>query len=335
MPTPPSAPNAGNDLKTRLQVFNLAQQADFAAHRPIHELLHQRAAWMDNELITLWQAVWREHGPVAGGGTTLTLCAVGGYGRRELHPGSDLDLLLLHSAPLTDTEQRLISAFFAALWDSRLVIGHAVRTPEACYALGRDDLTIATNLFEARFLCGDAALFTDLSAQLARADFWPPAQFFAAKLAEQNARHARHAGAQHKLEPDVKNHPGGLRDIQTLQWISQRLHFAASAPSANASALAAKLTAAEQADLTLCQHLLWRVRFALHAACGKSDNRLLLDRQGAVASALGYMATDATYHPHAPIEAMMQAFYQTTRRVSELSALQLQLFSAAFAPPCA
>jgi [protein-PII] uridylyltransferase len=289
----------------------------FADDEAVEFLVRDRARMVDVVLC----AAWRLH--VGAHEREVDLIAVGGYGRGELHPCSDIDvLILLPKSELSAEAEAGIERFLTFLWDIGLEIGHAVRTIDDCQRESGADVSVATTFIEARLLCGPDHLFQSMRRALGQDKVWSSKAFFEAKVAEQQARHHRYHDTGYNLEPNVKASPGGLRDIQTIGWVAKR-HFGAE--TLDELVGHGYLTAAELRKLRQAQAFLWKVRFALHSLTGRREDRLLFDHQIRIAKMFGY--EDASYT--LAVEQFMQRYYRTVMDVSLLNEMLLQLFREA------
>ncbi len=286
----------------------------FRKGEDIHALLKARAAVVDHILRHAWCSLQLHQEPLVG------LLAVGGYGRAELHPHSDIDVLVLHDLPglNTDMEDR-ISRFITLLWDLGLDVGSSVRSILECASAARDDITIATNLMESRTLIGHESLRQRMLDTTSAQHLWTGKDFYAAKLAEQKERHAKHNNTEYNLEPDIKNAPGGLRDIQMVGWVVKRHYHATTLHDLVEHNF---LTEQEYMQLDACQTLLWRIRFALHCIAGRAENKLLFDYQRQVAEMLGMQDEPR----QRAVEQLMKQYYRSAMLISTLNEMLLQHF---------
>src|SRR5215472_18097640 len=307
-----SAPDAWREM---LRGAHEDLKQHFLAEEPVEGLVHARAALIDAVLREAWRL------RCAGAGA-WALVAVGGYGRGELHPCSDVDILLLAPDPPDEAGRACAESLVAFLWDIGLEVGHSVRTVAECTYESAADVGVMTTLLEARLVDGDAALYAAMRAALAPERIWPVARFFEAKVREQAERHLKANDTAYNLEPNVKTGPGGLRDIQTIAWVAKR-HFGAD--TLDGLATHGFLTQAELRRLKTAQAFLWKVRFGLHVLTGRHEDRLLFDHQIRLAQIFGY--EDASYT--LAVEQFMQRYYRTVMDVSLLNELLLQVFREA------
>ena len=307
--TPPNLRRALADADTSL--FARFKDGDSASR-----LVRLRAELVDRLILALWQV----HGLDTAEG--LALVAVAGYGRGDLNPHSDVDILVLLDGEPNDSDAAALSSFMTDLWDVGLEVGHSVRTVAQCRDEAAKDLTVATSLMESRLLHGPAELYDAMNAAISTDQIWPSAEFFAEKRKEQIARHHRYDDTAYKLEPNVKGSPGGLRDIQMIGWVAKR-HFGAE--TLDELVDHRFLTPGQLTRLLNGQEFLWRVRYGLHMLTGRREDRLLFDHQTKLATLLGY--EDATYT--LAVEQLMQRYYRTVMDLSRLNEMLLQLFEEA------
>ncbi len=301
------------DLRRRIGQADQDLAGRFWAGADVEALVAERAKFVDAFLAEIWQH-WFQHND------SLALLAVGGYGRAELHPHSDIDLLILAKRPAAVRDE--IAAFVALLWDLRLDIGHSVRTLADCRREAKRDVTVATTMMERRRLAGSARLAAKLDKLLMRKSMWPSGRYFRAKVAEQNDRHGQFDDVDYGLEPNIKGSPGGLRDIQTVLWITRRHSGAGDFAELVEQRL---LTPLECQWLSEGRRFLWRVRFALHIVAGRREDRLLFDHQRELARRFGYRDTDAQLG----VEQFMGDYYRHVLLLREVNDILLQHFDEA------
>ncbi|MBV8046335.1 MAG: [protein-PII] uridylyltransferase [Paludibacterium sp.] len=291
-----------NELKARRQTLADTYCIDHDA--PTY--LSRHAAEVDRAVQGLWRAL--------GFGDQATLIAVGGYGRGQLFPCSDIDVLILlpQAAPtaLTDNVTRLISL----MWDIGLEVGHSVRTQAECLSEAAGDITIETNMLEQRLIAGDRCAFDTLAAALD--DQRDPLAFFEGKTMEQQQRHNRFFGVTNNLEPNLKESPGGLRDLQTLIWISKAIGLGDTWDALVAGHI---LTPAEARLIKHGERQLQRLRIFLHLLARRREDRLIFDLQQQLGLAFG-LPDSAVLRAS---EQVMQLYYRAARTVSQLNGILL------------
>ncbi|HUH00287.1 MAG TPA: [protein-PII] uridylyltransferase [Gammaproteobacteria bacterium] len=322
--TPPG-PGTVKAFRRVLEAGDLELRRRFAAEEPVDHLVRDRARLIDLVLVR----AWRMHLSDAAG--NLALVAVGGYGRGELHPCSDIDIMVIVPDGDGAAWREPVAAFLAFLWDIGLEVGHSVRSLADCAREAAADVTVVTTLMESRLLDGPAAQFDAMQAATGPDRLWSPQAFFEAKRKEQTARHHRYHDTAHNLEPNIKGSPGGLRDIQVVCWVARR-HFGIG--SLHQLAQQGFLTEYEYRRLLAGQNFLWRIRWALHSVTGRREDRLLFDHQVKLAKLFGYEDASFTL----AVEQFMQKYYRTVQELARLNEMLLQLFEEAIlldpaAPP--
>lgn len=283
---------------------------------PAYELVPARARLMDELLRHAWLRFFEPDAP------DLALVAVGGYGRGELHPASDVDIMILLSDRALATHRSGLEDFLTFLWDIGLEVGHSVRTVEDCAREGAADITVATSLMEARRLLGSSRLCARMRAVTGPDRIWPDAAFFEFKQQERQQRCRKYNETAFNLEPNIKDGPGGLRDLQMIGWVAKR-HFGASTLQELVSH--GFLSPREYDELIECRNFLWQVRFALHALTGRREDVLLFEHQRRIAHQFGYQDQDHNLG----VEQFMQRYYRMVNALSRLNEMLLQLFEEA------
>ncbi|CUH82993.1 [protein-PII] uridylyltransferase [Thalassovita mediterranea] len=252
----------------------------------------------------------------------LSLLAVGGYGRGEMAPQSDVDLLFLTPKQITPWAEQVIEAMLYILWDLRLKVGHASRTVRDCLKLGREDYTIRTALLEHRFLTGDADLAAELAQRLESELFkGSAAEFIEAKLAERDSRHERQGGQRYVVEPNVKEGKGCLRDLQSLFWIAKYIHNVRNVKELVALDV---FTDEEFQTFKQAEDFLWAVRCHLHLITKRPADQLTFDLQVEVADRMGY----ADGNGRRAVEHFMQDYFRHATSTGDLTRIFLTKLEA-------
>jgi [protein-PII] uridylyltransferase len=300
------------DLAPREQITRLHEDLAqrFWANEAIDVLIHDLAAGVDRTIRALFDAQF----PTSVG---VALYAVGGYGRSELHPGSDIDLLMVVDKP--KKHQRAIELFLQSVFDLNLEVGHAVRDLKACRQESKNDITVMTAMLERRLLCGDSAMVARLDKKMQNKRLWPTARFFHAKREEQLDRHRHYDNIEYNLEPNVKTSPGGLRDIHTTLWVCNR-HFGTTDPLKLVEL--GVLTELEAKWLIEGRRFIWWVRFGLHLLAGRKEDQLQFAYQRELAQKFGYVDTDAKLG----VEGFMHEYYRHVLTLREVNDIFLQHF---------
>ncbi|PMR76194.1 [protein-PII] uridylyltransferase [Billgrantia endophytica] len=302
-------------FKAALRDIQARLDERFRAGADIRDLVHGRAWCIDQLLGIAWALQkWPDDG--------VALLAVGGYGRGELHPHSDVDLLLLLERNDDGPYREPLTTFVTFLWDIGLDIGHSVRSLDDCAREAEADITVVTNLLESRILAGPEPLRDAMKIRIAPERMWPADRFFEAKWQEQIARHHRFNNSEYHLEPNIKSSPGGLRDIQMIGWVAKR-HFGTQRYEdivANGF-----MNDAELRILSQGQAFLWQVRYALHMLTNRAEDRLQFDHQRTIAELFGFHDTPERL----AVEQFMKRYYRHVTALAGLNDMLLQHFDEA------
>ncbi|MCL2875987.1 MAG: [protein-PII] uridylyltransferase [Betaproteobacteria bacterium] len=299
--------------RKRIEAGRASLRTAYEAKPLATQLLHGHVALVDAVLVRLWKTC---HMPAR-----AALVAVGGYGRGELFPYSDVDLLILLPEPSSNDLKARLSVLVGALWDVGLAISHSVRTIDECMDAAQANITVQTTLLESRLLTGDAALFQQFRMRYrAQIDV---REFFRAKLFERDQRYARYNDTPFALEPNCKESPGGLRDLQLLGWIARAARLGHKWLELTRHQL---ITGSEASNLRSGERFLQNIRIRLHYLAGRAEDRLLFDYQERLANIMSFKAT-ATRRAS---EIMMQRYYLTAKKLTQINSILLQNYSDEF-----
>ncbi|MEM7642403.1 MAG: [protein-PII] uridylyltransferase [Pseudomonadota bacterium] len=312
-------------LSTAFARGRAAIRAAFEADPTRARRVTRSYAWLtDRIVVAAWLIATRRLHPCPNptDGERFAVIGVGGYGRGEMAPFSDVDLLFLTPWKVTPWVESVVESMLYILWDLKLKVGHSTRTVKECLRLGGDDITIRTALLESRPICGDAALAQDLEDRLWSDLFAGTlSEFIEGKLEERSERHRKQGGQRYILEPNVKEAKGGLRDLQTLYWIAKYRHRVTS--PADMVALGV-FTPEEFQAFDAAERFLWCVRCHLHLVAGRASDMLTFDMQVEVAARMGY----GDYGGRRAVEHFMQDYFRHATRVGELTRILLVALEA-------
>ncbi len=307
-------------LKQSIKQFKDELCKELHEHGNINHITRKLVNYIDDLLIRLFLKYDLQND------NQFCLMGLGSYGRRELQLHSDIDILLLHTDTLSEKNLQNAQLFIQSCWDIGLEISHQLTTVSACAELAAEDISVISSIMDMHLVCGRGHLMEELIYQTHPLHMWPSDDYFYAKQKEQQIRYKKYGETAYNLEPNVKNGPGGLRDLQILLSISKR-HF-------NIKKLAEGIYSGfisdrEYEELINCQHFLWKVRFALHILAEKKEDRLIFDYQVKLAGFFGYHDNSQSL----AIEQFMKAYFKVIKRIRELNEVLLQWFAEAIIHP--
>jgi [protein-PII] uridylyltransferase len=291
----------------------------FDPNTSVASLLKEKSDFIDELLEYSWRYFLGEQAD------HYCLLAIGGYGRRELFPHSDIDIAIVLDANNVISYQERLTNFSTFLWDIGLKPGQSVRTVEECVNAASNDQTIMTSMMESRLIFGSSTLHQKLKDEMAPDKIWPSDKFFAAKMWEQLLRHAKYHDTAYNLEPNIKEGPGGLRDLQVITWVFKR-HY--NSETLRELIKYGFLPESEYNQLFSALHVLWRIRYALHLLTNSSEDRLLFDYQRDLARQFGFSKENQQYNED--VEQFMQFYFKTILELQHLNEMLLQLFQERF-----
>ena len=306
-------------FKEFVKQMELAIQHKFDPQMPVDHLLKEKSEFIDEILISGWLHFLTDQAD------SHCLLAVGGYGREELFPQSDIDVAIVLDTEIDPVVHERIASFATFLWDIGLKPGLSVRTIDETVTAAKENQTIMTNIMENRLIAGCPDLYKKLLNDIGPDKIWPSRQFFAAKMVEQAQRHEKYHDTAYNLEPNIKEGPGGLRDFQVIIWVFKRHYNSATLKELINNGF---LTEFEYNQLFSAQQVLWRIRYALHVLNNRSEDRLLFERQRELATQFGFF--NESEHYNQDVELFMQFYFKTILDIQRFNEMLLQLFNERF-----
>ena len=301
-----------NQYKTILKNVREQLYAEYLSGCSSVKIVNNYTAFIDLLICRIWSNSNLQD-------SNLSILAVGGYGRGELHPYSDIDLLIGSVKVASPEHTDQIGQFIRLLWDIGLEVGHSVRTISESVKLAKKDITVLTTLMEARALTDKQGLLEELLSKLNPNKFWSAEKYTQAKIAEQQQRHLAFDDTEYNLEPNIKDGPGGLRDIQTIVWVAGRHYQKIDLKVLSEEKI---LSAQESQTLIRCRNFLWKLRVGLHFHAKRKEDRLLFDHQRSLATDFGY--TDSK--TNLAVESLMKRYYRTAKEIRLLNETLIQYF---------
>ncbi len=306
-------------FKQLIKQKGLELQQKFDPHSSVVDLLKEKSDFIDELLTSTWRHFLEDYAD------NLCLIAVGGYGRRELFPHSDIDIVIVLDHNNISAYQEMLTTFTTFLWDIGLKPGQSVGRVEEFVTSAINDQSIMTNIMENRLITGSPALYQKLKSEITSDKIWPSDKFFAVKMWEQLLRHAKYHDTAYNLEPNIKEGPGGLRDLQVITWVFKR-HY--NSETLRELIKYGFLPETEYNQLFSALHVLWRIRYALHLLTNSSEDRLVFDYQRDLARQFGFSRENQQYNED--VEQFMQFYFKTILELQHLNEMLLQLFQERF-----
>ncbi|NOQ14183.1 MAG: [protein-PII] uridylyltransferase, partial [Methyloprofundus sp.] len=306
--------STARQMKQAIKQHNSYLKDTFSPEKPIQDFLLAKSHFIDKLLDIIWNRF------IIDNIENFALIAVGGYGRQEMFPHSDIDILVLFHDDTSESDKQQLSDFCTFLWDTGLKLGLSVRSTSECLQATDEDQTILTSLMESRHLLGNKSLTCELNSKISSRRSWSSEDFYNAKIEEQQLRYKKFHNTAYNLEPNIKEGPGGLRDLQILAWVFKH-HYQCT--TLQELAQYDFLPQSEYTELFSAQELLWKIRFALHLQTGRCEDRLLFDFQRDIATLFGF----DEYQNNEGVEQFMQHYFKTVMQLERLNETLLQLFN--------